>query len=499
MEYKPLEFKNPADFVCFFDDAIQRGEINLHPWQFDVHDYIGSKDWNAEEPCRIAIVAPNGAGKDSYIIACAVLFLAATQCDVQVVVTSSSVNQVSKQTEPRLRILAQAVNNVLGFEFFIIQKHHIFSNYTGSVIDLYVTDEAGKAEGWHPLKPGKKFMMVFNEAKSIPNNIFEAAERCNGFTHWIEISSPGKRKGHFYESTLDPNFKVWRLTYKDCPHIKASQVEYIKKRYKEGSALFKSSLMAEFIDEDSSTLVSLLTLEECYLNPPIEDLDFLPLRAGLDLAAGGDEIVISIWKGNRQIDQKCFVEKNTEASVDIIALHLKNFKVKNIYADDGGIGRGIIDRLISKGFSITRVLNQSRAINPTEFANRGTELWFNFARMIQERSIILLDESILRDQITSRCYTRSDTSGKIILESKQKAKSRGMPSPDRADAAVLAQFGLIYENFANPKKREPDEIDKLPDLPEGLGSVGMARHLRSCFATKEEKKIGCFQSNIRNN
>jgi len=116
-----------------------------------------------------------------------------------------------------------------------------------------------------------------------------------------------------------------------------------------------------------------------------------------------------------------------------------------INADDGGVSHGIIDHLVNRGHIINRVLNQTRAFDFKQFGNRGTEMWYNVRRMIEEQVLYLPleherkgDDELLYTQLCYRHFKENDTNGRITLRSKKDEKADGHPSPDRADALVLA-------------------------------------------------------------
>jgi hypothetical protein len=72
--------------------------------------------------------------------------------------------------------------------------------------------------------------------------------------------------------------------------------------------------------------------------------------------------------------------------------------------------------------------------------------------MVEQGEVILLEDSRLKDQLAQRYY-KQGASGKIVLESKREAKAAGRPSPDRADAAVMA---CSYWEIEKPAEAEKD-------------------------------------------
>ena len=85
----------------------------------------------------------------------------------------------------------------------------------------FSTDQPGRAEGWHPKLSNDEdpVFIIVDEAKTVPNKIFEAFDRCTRvFQLWV--SSPGSAAGEFYES-LHANQKFcWtrEVTSMECPH-----------------------------------------------------------------------------------------------------------------------------------------------------------------------------------------------------------------------------------------------------------------------------------------
>jgi hypothetical protein len=93
------------------------------------------------------------------------------------------------------------------------------------------------------------------------------------------------------------------------------------------------------------------------------------------------------------------------------------------------------------------------------YANLGTELWFKFAKLLEECEICLPNDQKLISQLSSRRYlVRQD--GSYILEPKRKAKFRGVGSPDRADAVVLAFTDYRATFVAKPQPHQPPPLIK---------------------------------------
>lgn len=467
-----LNFKDSAELILFFDPDLNNGTVTLHPWQIEISEFLCHSKPTAQHPLKFALCAANGSGKDQFVIAPFAIWFCLCKKRSRVVITSSSGVQLTNQTEKYISDLATRINLWFLDKFgekniFNITQRKIECRLTGSIIQMFATDEEGKAEGYHPLEPNAEFAIIPNEAKSILPEIFRALRRCTGYNYWIDVSSPGEPNGDFYN-----HYNGWknkrRVTFFDCPHLSRDDFDDDRKELGEHSPLFRSKWLALFTSFGGNFVIqeSALSRLKRFLDKKLIDEKFIdwPLRIGIDLAAGGDESVISVWRGNKQIGLDTSREVDTTKTADWIAEKLSSkYKLpylhEYIFADDGGIGHGIIDQLVRRGWNIKRVKNNSPARDKKSFKNRGAELWFKMARMVEEAVIIPLQDEKQWEQFGQRRYKKEDVSGKVGLERKAEAIADGLASPDRADAAVLAFTDvslqdILAENYpSNPTGR----------------------------------------------
>jgi hypothetical protein len=410
----------------------------------------------------MAIVANNGSGKSQMIVAPSAIWLCMARLQAQCVITSASGDQIDNQVSRALNNVCLAINRIHKREVWKVNYRHYECLDTGSMIDLYATDEPAKAEGYHPICIGGEFAIFVDEAKSVHQSLYEAISRCTGCTRRIDVSSPGAPSGHFHMLCTSPSEDIWfkKVTYLDCPrHVKQKEVERAKRVYGESSPFFRSAFLAEFTSVGEQTVMTYENVVDLFnaikSTPPRtkECPKFLLGKryAGLDLSLGGDESVFIPFEGNVQLAVETFrFSDANEVAAHCIQLFQK-YKVEPewINADDGGAGRAIIDIIWRQGYSINRVLNQHAALNKFMYGNRGAEMWFSVARYIQEKYLILLDDETTRQQLAFRYWVKHKTNDKIVLESKEDARSKGRRSPDRADALVLAfarfPFHMVYD------------------------------------------------------
>ena len=120
--------------------------------------------------------------------------------------------------------------------------------------------------------------------------------------------------------------------------------------------------------------------------------------------------------------------------------------------DEGGLGAGVVDRLKEQRYKVRGVNFGSKASKQLMYGNKRAEMWGAMREWLKDASIP--DDRFLKtDLIGPR--TKPDSKGTLFLESKKDMKSRGLASPDAADAIALT--------FAFPvasREYRGDRIDK---------------------------------------
>tara|TARA_R110000868_G_scaffold39869_4_gene138447 strand:+ start:23090 stop:24742 length:1653 start_codon:yes stop_codon:yes gene_type:complete len=456
---RSLEFTDPYELLLVLDDNLLEGKEKLHKWQMQFMLDFAAKDWTSQCPFKAAVRAANGSGKDKYIIAACVVWFSLKYTQAVSIVTSASGTQLDRQTNKYIQQLAEQCNAKIDPNCWKINYRHYECQISRSTIELFVTDEAGRAEGWHPIINDGKLAIFTSEAKSIPDEIFTALARCTGFTHRVDVSSPGLPMGHFFNvctgarnrkdldniSDANGGWVEYHITAYDCSHLSLAYIEELKTLMPggENGAAFKSCVLAEFGTTDEMTVIAYQHIWRS-VNRVGDTLGWLsePVNTGgLDLSAGGDETVLSVRNGNKLLKVIPFRFNNTQDTVNFLVEKFKEHGLDKpnafIYADAGGLGKPIIDQLRSKGWTNIRyVLNQNKAYNDRVYINRGAEMWFNFGKLLETGEAWLCQDDRLVRQLSTRYYKITE-GNKHKLESKLQARAAGRPSPDRADSVVL--------------------------------------------------------------
>lgn len=197
-----------------------------------------------------SLATPNGAGKDTVVIAALALWWIFVHARGRVIITSSDGKQIEDQTRPAIH---RHRGKFDGWEF----NMWTVKTPTGGSIRLYSTDDPGRVEGAHrdthddgTPDPDGPLLIIANEAKSIHDDILDAFDRCT-FDGLLYASSPGYMRGRFYESQFmrDRGFKTLRVGLKDCPHIPPERIAAVIQKHGKDSAFARSTLDGEFMEE----------------------------------------------------------------------------------------------------------------------------------------------------------------------------------------------------------------------------------------------------------
>ena len=395
--------------------------LKLYPWQDQIL-------WDLDTPGAVALRAANGSGKTSVVAARLRRYgMRAAFPSSLTVCTAGVFRQVSEQL---FAALHQHAGKFPGATFN--QTECTLPN--ASKILGFSTDDPGKFEGWH----NKNLMMIADEAKSIPDGIFEAIERCAP-QRFLCMSSPGGCSGFFHAAfhARRRYFRQHVVTAYDCPHISPEWIAAQIEKYGESHPLIQSMILGAFMSGDADGCVIPLAFVERLLAKPPIFADDGSIAAFVDFSAGGDETVLAVRRGNKIEIITAFREPDTMKIIGRLIQIFGRQKLTpgQISGDAGGLGLPIIDRLTESGWPIQRVNNGSPAGKVEAYCNLAAECWFEARVKIEKGEIILPNDAELIAQLTSR-RGWPDSKGRLQLESKQDMRGRGLPSPDRADAVL---------------------------------------------------------------
>ena len=166
-----------------------------------------------------------------------------------------------------------------------------------------------------------------------------------------------------------------------------------------------------------------------------------PLVIGVDPARfGPDRSVVLVRRGNAVEEIRVFPSITTTSLAGLVANVYHELQPDRINVDEVGLGAGVVDNLRELGIPARGVNGASEAMRERACANLRAEGYWTLARRFETRTIRIPHDAELMAELASLRY-RFNSRGKVLMESKEDMKRRGLPSPDKADALMLAFLG----------------------------------------------------------
>lgn len=275
----------------------------------------------------------------------------------------------------------------------------------------------------------------------LPDNKVKGLLTCNPSKGWLydNFYLPEKEK------RMVPHRQFIQALPSDNPYIHPAYLEslellneYDKQRLKYGNWEF---------DDDAAKLFFTSDLYAMFRSEPPRDKEELYITA--DIARfGADKSVIIIWKGLRAV-QVTTIEKQ---GVDVVSQAIRdmrdtyNVPLKNIIADEDGIGGGVVDNLRCTGF-----VNHSKATDPKKYVSIKHECYFKLASYIGAGKVTIEGASeAMRAAITRELESikrhNSDKDTRLCVTPKDEIKRMHGFSPDHADALMMRMFFELHPN-----------------------------------------------------
>ncbi len=169
-----------------------------------------------------------------------------------------------------------------------------------------------------------------------------------------------------------------------------------------------------------------------------------PSELGVDVGAGGDSSCVAHRLGPVvRVIHEDHNPDTMETTGNVVHLRRKT-RATSVKVDKIGIGAGVTDRGREQGEPFIGINVGEAAADTENFANWRAELWWAIRERFEAGEVDLdPDDKETAAELCTLRYKRTSR-GQIIIESKDEAKRRGVPSPNRAEAVMLA--------FAQEKK-----------------------------------------------
>jgi hypothetical protein len=293
---------------------------------------------------------------------------------------------------------------------------------------------------------------VFDEASGVPDKIFDAREggTTDGEAMVFDFGNPTRNTGRFFEQTVG-RFKHRYITHQiDSRSVSITNKKRIQQwvdDYGEDSDFVKIRVRGQFPAVGDRQFIASDDVQTAMLRPLVPDRT-APLVLGVDVARqGSNESVIAIRRGRdaRSFLPRRFLGLDTVQLTGRVIEVIREFRAlgvqtSGLFVDGTGIGGGVVDQLRHLGYDVTEVQFGSRPIDSKTYRFRSDELWGRLRDGIKAGLCLpdlnTSEGTLLQRQLTQREFAYT-LRGHLSLESKDDMESRGVESPDIADALAL--------------------------------------------------------------
>ena len=158
--------------------------------------------------------------------------------------------------------------------------------------------------------------------------------------------------------------------------------------------------------------------------------------AGLDVAGPGeDETSLWVREGPSILLHRHWTMAEPRGEV-VAALRPYLNRLDTVNVDSAGIGYYMAQHLRDQGFPVQEVNAGEAARDAEKFLNRKAEMYWAARERVQKGEVNGLDDERTIGQLAGIKY-KLDGRGRVVIESKEDARKRGVKSPDRAEGFIL--------------------------------------------------------------
>jgi hypothetical protein len=351
------------------------------------------------------------------------------------------------------------------------------------------TNEGVRLQGFHG-----DMLVILDEAPGIMPDIWEAVESlcAGGDVRVLALGNPVIASGPFYDA-FTRNRASWNtinISAFDTPNLAGISMEqllamspteldadeltyligrkWVRGKHDEwgfAHPCWESRVLGQFPIQGEDALISLAWLERGKLR---EDGDG-ELCAGVDVAGPGEsETVLCIRRGPLVVHLQAW--SNPDPRGDLLAALLPyRGQLTKVSVDTVGIGYYLAQHLKDHKLPVKQVNVGNSALDTEKFANLKGQLYWCLRERAQAGDLRGLKDDRAIGQLAGIRYSHN-ARGQVVIESKEDARKRGVASPDRAEAVMLA--------FADAKPKDPNF----------LGFLKLESEQRLARRAEEEKR-----------
>lgn len=440
---------------------------DLYNVEKEILDSIATND-------RTAVKACHASGK-TFTAGDAVLWWTARYEDGIVLTTAPTWTQVKRQLWGQIR--KSALGGRVKFPNLNTVDLQIGpDNYAIGIS----TNEGVRFQGFHGT-----ILIILDEAPGVLSDIYEAVDgiRAGGKVHVLLLGQPMVIGGPFYDA-FHARRSGWRtitISAFDTPNLAGCCVDNMKRGeehvrfgdmrkgalnlltatpeqlaanvrpyltsrkwvhdawydwHETGSPLWDVKVMGNFPQQSEDSLFFLKWIEQAQRIIPGYEDD--PLDVGIDVAGPGEaETVVSVRQGPNRVALKWWLKDDPRGEVMEFLRPLKA-RVRSLNIDSVGNGYYFAKHFEDDEWPVRYVnVGQTEFIDTERFTNQKGAYYWSLHERAKDGRLGGITDPVEQGQLTGMRYSH-DPRGRVVIESKDEMRERGLVSPDRAEADMLA-------------------------------------------------------------
>ena len=313
----------------------------------------------------------------------------------------------------------------------------------------------------------RSVLLVVDEAAGVPEQVYEAAGGSMSTPGAITIlaGNPTRTTGMFWRThTVEASrWYARRVSSLESRYVDPAYAKEIAERHGLESNHYRVRVLGEFPLAEGDTLIPAVLVEDA-MRRAAEIDELAPEIWGVDVARFGmDASCLVKRKGFTMLEPpRRWGGFDTMQVTGAVMAEYKRVSVTPpaaIVVDAIGIGAGVADRLRELKLPAIDVNVAESPSTEGRFVRLRDELWQSVRDWFDNRACSLPWDDLLRDELCAPRYGFS-SDGKLKVESKDQLRSRGLRSPDSADALALtlspgAYLAAAYgaARFSQPLRR----------------------------------------------
>ena len=303
-------------------------------------------------------------------------------------------------------------------------------------------------------------LFIADEASGIDDAIFEvgAGAMSTLGAKTVLAGNPTRNSGYFFDAFHRMRGRFWTLKVSSEEVARArSHIDDVAAAYGKDSNAYRVRVLGEFPESMDESVIPLEWIEAALSREVATIESFRPVW-GLDVARFGDDrTALAKRRGNTLLEPvTCWRGKDTMQTAGLVMEEWRaageSERPSEILVDAIGIGAGVADRLGELGLPARGINVAEQPAATDRFARLRDELWWRTREWFAARDCKIARDPALVAELSGPSYAFT-SAGRLVIESKDEMKARGLASPDLADAFILTFAGGIEHMAEGARER----------------------------------------------